>query len=185
MILVKKYKNNEPIFKPKIISDYNAGKAGIDLSDQYSSYSSPIRKSIRWYHKVVTEILLGTSVVNAFIVYKIHTGNNKKISITTFREMLVDELLGLDQPNITTDITLHSPSTSTSRRQGIKHKFEESTEKDKWNRRIRKRCHHCYTVKSTALGSKKASEETKKVNTFCSICKVYTCIDCFNNKHMN
>lgn len=99
--------------------------------------------------------------------------------------MLVDELLGLDQPTITTDLTLHSPSTSTNRCQGITRKFEKSTEKDKWNRKIRKWCHHCYTIKSTALGSKKASEETIKVNTFCSTCKVYTCIDYFNTKHMN
>jgi len=177
----KKNKNNEPIFKPKIIIDYNKGKAGIDLSDQYSSYSSPIRKSIRWYHKVATEILLGTSVVNAFIVYNLHKGDNKNITITNFREMLVDELLGLDQPTTTTD-TL---STTTSRNRGIKHKFEESTEKDNRNRKIRKRCHHCYKIKSTTMGSEKASKETKKVNTLCSTCNVYTCIDCFNQKHMN
>jgi len=56
----KRNRNNVSILKPKIIIDYNSGKAGIDLSDQLSSYSSPIRKSIRWYHKVATEILLGT-----------------------------------------------------------------------------------------------------------------------------
>jgi len=68
----KKNRKNESIFKPQIILDYNAGKAGIDLSDQLSSYSSPVRKSIRWYHKVATEVLLGTSVVNALIVYNMN-----------------------------------------------------------------------------------------------------------------
>ena len=40
----KKNRNNETIMKPKIIVDYNSGKAGIDLSDQLSSYSSPVGK---------------------------------------------------------------------------------------------------------------------------------------------
>lgn len=177
----KKNKKNEPIFKPQIIMDYNAGKAGIDLSDQYSSYNSPIRKSIRWYHKVATEILLGTSVVNAFIVYKLNKPEHKNISITKFREMLVDELLDLDQLTNTSE---HQISTS-NRRQSIKHKLEESTERDKWNRKIRKRCHHCYSIKTKSHGSKSASTDTKKVSTFCSTCKVYTCMDCFNKKHIN
>lgn len=93
----KKNRNNEPILKPQIIIDYNSEKAGIDLSDQLSNYSSPIRKSIRWYHKVATEVLLGTSVINAFIVYYMKKLPDQNISITKFREMLVDELLGLDQ----------------------------------------------------------------------------------------
>jgi len=76
----KKNRNGVPILKPKIIIEYNSGKARIDLSDQLSSYSSPIRKSIRWYHKVATEILLGTSVVNAFIVYNMKKLPNEKIS---------------------------------------------------------------------------------------------------------
>lgn len=48
--------------------------------------------------------------------------------------MLVDELRGLDQPTNTKD----SPCTSTIHHQSIKHKFEESTEKDKWNSKIKK-----------------------------------------------
>ncbi|XP_018570951.1 uncharacterized protein LOC108910734 [Anoplophora glabripennis] len=43
----KKNRKQEDIKKPKFIINYNAGKAGIDLSDQLSSYSSPMRKSIR------------------------------------------------------------------------------------------------------------------------------------------
>lgn len=81
----KKNRKNESVLKPKIIIDYNAGKAGIDLSDQLSSYSSPVRKSIRWYHKVATEVLLGTAVVNALIVYNLNTPQNK-LKMTQFRE---------------------------------------------------------------------------------------------------
>ncbi|XP_015375256.1 PREDICTED: piggyBac transposable element-derived protein 4-like [Diuraphis noxia] len=108
--------------------DYNAGKAGIDLSDQLSSYSSPVRKSIRWYHKVATEVLL-----------KI-----KKISITKFREMLVDELLlELDQSQIAIS---DCPTTSNKRGRKTNHKFEESTERDNRNRKVRKSA--CIAIRS-------------------------------------
>ncbi|XP_025194347.1 piggyBac transposable element-derived protein 4-like [Melanaphis sacchari] len=46
----KKNRINENVVKPEIIISYNKGKAGIDLSDQLSSYSTAVRKSIRWYH---------------------------------------------------------------------------------------------------------------------------------------
>jgi len=90
---------------------------------------------------VATEILLGTSVVNAFIVYNIKKLPNEKISITKFREMLVDELLGLDQ---LTNIS-EEPSNSNNKRKRVKHVFEESVERDHRNRKIRKRCLHCYS----------------------------------------
>jgi len=123
--------------KPKIIIDYNPWKARIDLSDQLSSYSSPVRKSIRWYHKVATEIILGTSVVNALIIYNTKTPQNK-MSITQFREALVDQILGLDQPK---DIQeqIAPPRSSIS----LKHKFQETSEKCTRNRKIRKRRTHC------------------------------------------
>lgn len=52
-------RRGNPIQKPKAIVDYNAGKSSIDLSDQMSSYSSALRKSIRWYKKLAVEMLLG------------------------------------------------------------------------------------------------------------------------------
>ncbi|XP_050064194.1 uncharacterized protein LOC126553041, partial [Aphis gossypii] len=123
----KKNRNDEPILKLQIIIDYNSGKAGIDLSDQLSSYNSPIRKSIRWYHKVATEIIL-------------------------------DELLGLDQ---LTNIS-EEPSNSNNKRKRVKHVFEESVERDHRNTKIRKICLHCYSHKTTVLGSKSAALATKK-----------------------
>lgn len=47
----------------------NSEKAGIDLSDQLLSHSSSVRKSTRWFHKVATDILLGTTIMNALIVW--------------------------------------------------------------------------------------------------------------------
>ncbi|KAJ8930358.1 hypothetical protein NQ314_016855 [Rhamnusium bicolor] len=66
----KRNRNGEDVKKPTAIIDYNAGKDGIDVSDQMASYFSPLRKTIRWYHKVVFEMLLNTVVINSLIIYK-------------------------------------------------------------------------------------------------------------------
>jgi len=63
-------------------------------------------------------------VINALIVYNMKKLPNKKISITKFREMLVDELLGLNQ---STDIS-EEPSSSNNKRKRVKHVFKESVE---------------------------------------------------------
>nr|CAH7732308.1 unnamed protein product [Callosobruchus chinensis] len=59
-----------PIQKPKAIIDYNSGKSSIDLSDQMSSYSTALRRTIRWYKKLAIEVLLGTSIVNSHFIFK-------------------------------------------------------------------------------------------------------------------
>ena len=61
------------------------------------------------------------------------------MSITQFREALVDQTFGLDQPKGTQEhITL--PRSSIS----LKHKFQETSEKCSRNRKTRKRCSYCY-----------------------------------------
>lgn len=76
--------NNESIRIQKIKIDYNSGKAGIDQSDQLSSYSKPVRKSLTWRHKVVTDILLRISVVNTLLlVYNMSTSHTKlKVTVS-------------------------------------------------------------------------------------------------------
>jgi Transposase IS4 len=64
----KAIKQKEPILTPAVVLCYNQTKQGINVSDQLSSYHSPVRKSIRSYHKVVIELLLGTAVVNAMLL---------------------------------------------------------------------------------------------------------------------
>lgn len=55
--------------KPRAVIEYNEGKSSIDQSDQMSSYQSPLRKSLKWYRNPAIEFILGTSMVNAHIVY--------------------------------------------------------------------------------------------------------------------
>lgn len=65
-------------YKPKIVRDYNQTKSAIDLSNQMSAYSSPLRKTVKRFRKLDIELLLNTAVVvNAMILHKITT--KKKI----------------------------------------------------------------------------------------------------------
>lgn len=149
----KKNRNHEDIFKPDSILFYNAGKAGIDLSDQLASYCTPMRKSVRWYHKVATEIILNTFVVNSQIMYNEQNFRNK-LTIHKFREVLVDKLLELKPTSLRVSNSEQPLDNRFQRRQLIKHKLEETEEKCSRNRKKRKRCIECYTKFSKELGYK-------------------------------
>lgn len=84
-------KTGDMIKKPLAVEDYNTGKSFIDRSDQMASYSSPLKRSIKWYRKVAFDILLSTSVVNALSLYKSVTMNN--ITITRFKEEIIKPIL--------------------------------------------------------------------------------------------
>ncbi len=80
--------SGECIMKPQVVLDYNKGRQGTDLSDQLSAYYTCLRRSIKWYHKVVFELIFGTSIMNSYLIYKEnYTTNN--ITILQFRESLV------------------------------------------------------------------------------------------------
>ena len=80
--------------KPLPIVAYNKAMIGIGISDQMASYVSTLGKGVKWYRKLAFELLLGISLVNAWVVFK-HV-RRKKVSICIFREELVDKLLNIN-----------------------------------------------------------------------------------------
>ena len=40
------------------IFSYNKGKSGIDSSDQMASHTTSLRKEVKWYRKLATELIL-------------------------------------------------------------------------------------------------------------------------------
>ncbi|CAG4952247.1 unnamed protein product [Colias eurytheme] len=52
------------VMKPQIIIDYNKAKGAVDLSDQMAAYSSPLRKSVKWYKKLAVDLLLNTAMIH-------------------------------------------------------------------------------------------------------------------------
>lgn len=94
-------RNLQCICKPNIVFEFNNSKQGIDLSDQMSSYQTAIRKSMRWYYKVIQELIFVTSVVNARILYNEYNRSVPgfvPMSILEFKEKLVYSLLDLKTP---------------------------------------------------------------------------------------
>lgn len=150
--------------KPTIIYDYNASKSFIDLSDQLKSYSSPLRKGIKWYRKLAFEILLGTTVVNSYIVYKNVT--KAKMSITEFREQLSASLLHIE-----------ANEAERPRDENPRHVLEEFQSKD------RRKCTSCYEKMSLEQGRKVAQAKAPKTRFSCIQCKKFYCLSCFFEHH--
>jgi len=62
-------KTNMEIKKPYAGVQYNKFMNGMDRADQYLSYYSVLRKSVKWSKKVVL-YLLNCALFNAFFVYR-------------------------------------------------------------------------------------------------------------------
>lgn len=56
--------------KPDTDLSYNSAKKGVDISDQMCSYYKCLRKTVKWYRKVVMELICGISLVNAWNIHK-------------------------------------------------------------------------------------------------------------------
>lgn len=166
----RRNRNGEYISKPKIVKDYNEGIIRINMSDHVPSFISIMQESLSWYHKVALEAIFESSVTNAFVIYKeSHPG----ILITKkkFRENLIKSLLKFD------DYDKNNKDIPKK----LEHKFEKTTMRSTNNRKIRKRCVHCYETNKKLNGSKFAACASKKVSTFCSVCpnKPFICKECF------
>ncbi|XP_043262470.1 piggyBac transposable element-derived protein 3-like [Colletes gigas] len=163
------HRGRPPKQKPLAILAYNNGKSGIDRSDQMASYATTIRKSIKWYRKLALHLLLGTSIVNAHIVYQRAT--NKKIEIRKFRELLVAEWL--------------SPENATHRNKtrNVFHKLE--IRRNQQGKPIRRMCALCYQKRRQTAERQEAKKNVKKTTTYCFNCPKYPqmCLECFNAHH--
>jgi hypothetical protein len=70
-------KTNMEIKKLYAVGQYNKFIKGIDGADQYLSYSSVLKKTIKWLKKVVL-YLLNLVLLNVFFVYRALNTNKVK-----------------------------------------------------------------------------------------------------------
>jgi hypothetical protein len=77
--------------KQYLVFDHNNIKKGVDTSDQLGSYYNVSRKTLKWYRKIVFELICSTFVVNAFFIYK--RWGSKKYDLLKFREFMIDGIL--------------------------------------------------------------------------------------------
>jgi len=72
----KDRKTNIEIKKPYVVVQYSKFMKGIDRADQYLSFYSVLRKTVKWSKKVVL-YLLNCAPFNAFFVYRTLNTNKK------------------------------------------------------------------------------------------------------------
>ncbi|XP_023238134.1 piggyBac transposable element-derived protein 4-like [Centruroides sculpturatus] len=173
---IKTERKNKEIKKPKLTVDYKAGRAGINKMDQMSHYSSPMRKTLCWYHRVAMETLFGVCVVNAFIIYK-QNNVHSTMTIRQFREQLVKSLLHFNDSEGGDE----NENMKFSLKTEIKHKLEVTKLKSIRNKKIRRYCIHCIEKSLKKHGIPNVIP-SKKVTTFCSVCpsKPFVCVNCFS-----
>ena len=123
--------------KPEVVVDYNTGKGYIDLTDQLQSYHSALRKSLKWYRKIIIDLICNISVLNALSLF---IGvNGQKMKIMKFREAIIEELLQNDDDD-TQQSELIQPSLPT-----LDHTLEKSPKTS--------RCKSCYSLLAKKEGT--------------------------------
>ncbi|XP_049878455.1 piggyBac transposable element-derived protein 2-like [Pectinophora gossypiella] len=169
------HKKGKVFRKPKMIIAYNRAKGAVDMSDQMSAYSSPLRKTIKWYKKLGIELILNTAVVNAWIMFSENTAQR---GIVEFRRQLVEYLIdsGKEVPE---DVENESISKRPKR---LKHTLKIKEGKVRQSRRF---CIDCYKSCVSSFGSRIAKNKAKKVASYCFECpgQPHYCLECFNKCH--
>ena len=111
-----------------------------------SSYHSPLRKSVQWFHKLaIIEVLSGLSIVNAHCLFNMRQSitGGEQMSITAFRESICNSLLGIS--NITFANQHHIPAShsSTDVESDSFNFLRECSEREGSRRQDRRRRRYC------------------------------------------
>ena len=116
-------RRGERVKKPDCVIDYNQHMCGVDHMDQLMAYYTPLRKTLKWYRKVVLQFL-DMAVVNAYLLYTKLGGTKRQI---WFCKQLIRSLVAADdrprelQP--TTSAFMHHKASDLSRLSG-QHYFD-------------------------------------------------------------
>ncbi|CAK9829694.1 PiggyBac transposable element-derived protein 4 [Anthophora retusa] len=133
--------------KPNAVFSYNDAKKGVDLSDQMSSYYNCLRKTVKWYRKIVIELICGTCLVNAWYVHK--KWGTKRLKILKFREKIIDDLL-MNVGNASGEVII------PKQKKHFLSSYEGSA------RKTRKRCKECYKRLANLKGTHCITNRAKK-----------------------
>ena len=135
-----------------------------------ASYVTTLRKGVKWYRKLATDLMPGMTVVNAWVAYKKAT--KTKIQIFMFREHLAEQLLNLGGVVHVTPAGLSSS-----------HHLVERT--GNHGKRIRRTCSSCYAKMKKQEGRDNARKMTQKSYTYCDLCpgQPQMCLKCINEVH--
>jgi hypothetical protein len=170
----------QEVVKPEVVFLYISQKQGIDISNQISSYRSCLWKSLHWYHKVAIELIMGTAIVNAHILFNDRQAEEgkPKMKITQFREILCKSIMCAQSTSTPCKYVstprVHYSTESENRQQGKRN-----------DRRLRRYCIGCYQSLSKLVGRNVAKRKARRVTTICSALesKPHFCFTCFPKFH--
>lgn len=117
------------------------------------------------------ELILGTTIVNAWVVYNMVS--DTKVGILEFRTQLAEKLASYEE-------TIERPIEVAPRKRT--HTFVKP---DGPGRKKRKSCKGCYTSLRKTLSSREADKKVRRVTSFCNECPNMPgfCLPCFNIFH--
>jgi hypothetical protein len=152
---------------PNVITEYNAGMGGIDVSDQMTDHYGAELGTVKCWHKVVFH-LFDRTVTNAYICYKNNindpTPAKKKMTHLQFMIRLVEGLIGgYEEPRTRVGRpSLGSPEARLTAR----HFLETIPDKK------RKKCVLCAEKREVGF-------KGSHISTWCKDCGVGLCKACF------
>lgn len=68
ILFIDNYYTSVPLAEQLLQKFYNNTKNSVDLSDQMTSYYSCLRKTVKWYKKIIIQLICGTCLINAWYV---------------------------------------------------------------------------------------------------------------------
>lgn len=144
-------------------------KTYIDASDQKKTYSDPCRKGVKWYRKVIIELLCNTSMVNAYILY---LGiMQEQISITEFREHIVNSLT-FNSQRPAQNVPIPQTEQNLIR---VRHQLLQ--------KESRGRCVTCYRRVCDSKDIPTA-QKLSFIHFYCPKCpEKFMCLECFGRRH--
>lgn len=173
------------ISKPDMICDYNQNMGGVDKCDQFLSYYSLGRKSMKWWKKVFFR-LVELCIVNAMCLY-FHANPEfakQRQAHKKFRIMLVHALV---QPLLDKrDERESSKSSNTPIAQHPRNKIRVADDVRLRGKHYpvsrfpsRRKCVAC-AYKVNAISKKR---KDKKTCNYCEKCDAFICKQCFRSFH--
>lgn len=147
---------------PEAFNYYNRFMAGVDKSDQYSTYYEIDRKTNKWWKRVFYRLLL-MAVSNSWILYK--KCQSKKIPLIDYLIPLAEELIATGKHKYQVHkVAAGPPSRKKKPMINVDHLPVKNG--------TRRRCAQCSQKK-----------EQVRSNYICSTCEVALCVDCFAPYH--
>ena len=155
----KKDRDDNTIFKPSMVKDYNSHMGGVDKVDQQLHGLHTLRKSYKWYKKLAFH-LISQVALNAHKVYQMETG-----STDTFLDFLQSVIASLVIVRPDAPVPVPIADDSIARLTGRHFPSLKAPTEGAKDKRPTKKCRVCY-----AKGKRSDKGHVLKTVYVCRFC---------------